>query len=447
MNLIQHVQNQHEDLIPEEYTATRVVYDSINHTDHGTCMVCKKPVYEWNEKTARYNNLCGSKACREEVRRIALERHIRVYNKPTLLNDAEHQEKMLANRRISGKYRYSDGTMMTYTGKYEKETLEFMDKVLNIPSKDIQMPGPVLDYEFNGETHSWITDIYYIPANLVIEIKDGGDNPNKREMPIYRGKQYAKEDMITSLGKFNYLRLTNNNFEQLLQALAEIKYENMVHPEDPEMKYFINDSAKIFFKEEVGGIPPQSAANTWITPRLMSNSFDIAIGNTAYNKVLIRGANDSIVEIPKEDLPNYMDADTIDEAIVINRPIHITRNMTFSEALNAIFGHKFRSIDEAMLDPDCKYVSFKSLNLESEFIKTGIYRENQILSGEIRAFDNSTPIKGAVILSKTPDGVFIHTPNDYYLSSVVYNSVEEIPQNIIDTMDDLYKQFKERQRV
>ena len=242
MELIDHVEKEHSALIPENYTATRVVYEAINKTDHGTCMICKKNVYTWNEKISRYNNLCDNPKCREEVRRIALERHMRVYNKPTLLNDPMQQEKMLSNRHISGKYKYSDGTMFTYTGKYEKATIEFMDKVLNIDSKDIQMPGPVLDYEFNGETHSWITDIYYIPANLIIEVKDGGNNPNKREMPVYRGKQLAKEVMITNLGKFNYLRLTNNNFAQLLEALAEIKYENLDQKTATHVSYFINES-------------------------------------------------------------------------------------------------------------------------------------------------------------------------------------------------------------
>ena len=242
MELIDHVEKEHSTLIPENYTATRVVYEAINKTDHGTCMICKKNVYTWNEKISRYNNLCDNPKCREEVRRIALERHMRVYNKPTLLNDPMQQEKMLSNRHISGKYKYSDGTMFTYTGKYEKATIEFMDKVLNIDSKDIQMPGPVLDYDFNGETHSWITDIYYIPANLIIEVKDGGNNPNKREMPVYRGKQLAKEVMITNLGKFNYLRLTNNNFSQLLEALAEIKYENLDQKTATHVSYFINEN-------------------------------------------------------------------------------------------------------------------------------------------------------------------------------------------------------------
>lgn len=248
-NLVDHVDHMHQELIPEGYTAARAVFDFINGKDHGICMICKKPVYEWNDKINRYYNLCNNPNCRAKVREVALARHMKVYNKPTLLNDPEQQEKMLANRRISGKYTFSDGTKMTYTGKYERNALEFMDKVLGIPAKDIQAPGPVLEYEFEGETHKWITDIYYIPANLLIEIKDGGENPNTRTMTSYRAKQDAKEVMITNLGKFNYIRLTDNNFAQLLNIFADMKEEALSNEKDPKVKIHINESVIISDKD------------------------------------------------------------------------------------------------------------------------------------------------------------------------------------------------------
>ena len=243
VNLVDHVEKAHQELIPEGYTAARAIFDSINGKDHGICMICKKPIYKWNDKINRYYNLCDDPKCRAKVREIALSRHMKVYNKPTLLNDPEQQEKMLANRRISGSYVFSDGTKMTYTGKYERNALEFMDKVLNIPAKDIQAPGPVLEYDYNGEKHKWITDIYYIPGNLLIEIKDGGSNPNNRTMTSYREKQNAKEVMITNLGKFNYIRLTDNNFAQLLDIFADMKEEALSNDKNPKVKIHINESS------------------------------------------------------------------------------------------------------------------------------------------------------------------------------------------------------------
>ena len=447
MELIDHVEKEHEDLIPENYTPTRVVYDSINKTDHGTCMICKKPVYTWNDKTSRYENLCGSKKCREEVRRIALERHIKVYNKPTLLNDPTHQEKMLANRSISGKYKHSDGAIITYTGKYEKAALEFMDKVMNIPSKDIQMPGPILEYEYNGEKHSWITDIYYIPANLIIEVKDGGDNPNNRSMPEYRGKQKAKEIMITELGKFNYLRLTNNDFSQLLEALAEIKYENMDQSEAPKVNFFINES---LIREEVGGLPPRNGTNTWVTPYLMTSSFDdVVIGNNADDVVYMRDLDDGIKSIPKKDFFAKYTPNTevmvcmADKSTIFQN--YKSMYSTFTEFLQAIVGYRFRVLDELALTPCWRYCNIGEFKLELDMIKTGVIRENEILSGKVKtASMNDTPIKGYVLLSRSTNGYFIHTPKDYYLASNYYDSAEDIPQNVIDTMNDLYDQYKKR---
>jgi len=244
-DLIEHVEKEHEALIPEGYDATRVVYDSINKTDHGKCMICGKPVYEWDSKHYKYKNLCDNPKCREEVRRIALERHMRVYNKPTLLDDPEQQEKMLARRRISGSYKFTDGGLVNYTGKYERNALEFIDKVMGYKSSEIECPGPVLTYEFQGKEHNYIPDIYIIPANLLIEVKDGGNNPNNRNMPEYRAKQLAKEEMVTKLGTMNYLRLTNNQFDQLLAILADIKLENLDNSDDPAKKFHINESSNV----------------------------------------------------------------------------------------------------------------------------------------------------------------------------------------------------------
>lgn len=272
-NLVDHVEHVHQELIPEGYTAARAVFDFINGKDHGICMICKKPVYEWNDKINRYYNLCDNPNCRAKVREIALARHMKVYNKPTLLNDPEQQEKMLANRRISGKYTFSDGTKMTYTGKYERNALEFMDKVLGIPAKDIQAPGPVLEYEFEGQTHRWITDIYYIPANLLIEIKDGGENPNTRTMTSYRAKQDAKEVMITNLGKFNYIRLTDNNFAQLLNIFADMKEEALSNDKNPKVKIHINESSSKLDNDykPKGNISLSSLKKVHITKEIIDN--------------------------------------------------------------------------------------------------------------------------------------------------------------------------------
>lgn len=228
--LVSHVENNHKEMIPEGYTAARVVFNSINHKEVGHCVQCKVNETKWNEDTWRYERFCSDK-CRDAYVKMAKERMIKKYGKTNLLDDEEQQKKMLANRRISGTYKFRDGGERTYCGSYEKKTLEFYDKVLNVPSKDIMTPGPTVIYDYEGKKHKWITDIYYIPFNLVHDIKDGGSNPNKRQMDVYRAKQSAKEEAIVKQKQYNYIRLTDNNFSQLLLILAELK-EQMIDDSD-----------------------------------------------------------------------------------------------------------------------------------------------------------------------------------------------------------------------
>lgn len=219
-----HIDKHHRDMIPNGYTANHIVFDYVNHTKGGNCVVCHKQT-TWNEQTQKYNRLCDNPACRQKLRDTYKKNMIKVYGKETLMNDSEHQKKMLAGRHISGEYKYSDGTKKEYTGSYEKKLLEFLDHVLGFSSDDIVMPGPVIDYIYKGEHHQWITDALLLPYNLVIEVKDGGNNPNKRQMVTYREKQVAKELSITKLGQYNYLRLTNNQFDQLISIIYELKMQ------------------------------------------------------------------------------------------------------------------------------------------------------------------------------------------------------------------------------
>ena len=228
--LVSHVENNHKEMIPEGYTAARVVFNSINHKEVGHCVQCKVNETKWNEDTWRYERFCSDK-CRDAYVKMAKERMVKKYGKTNLLDDEEQQKKMLANRKISGTYKFKDGGERTYCGSYEKKTLEFYDKVLNVPSKDIITPGPTIIYDYEGKKHKWITDIYYVPFNLVHDIKDGGSNPNKRKMDVYRAKQSAKEEAIVKQKQYNYIRLTDNNFSQLLLILAELK-EQMIDDSD-----------------------------------------------------------------------------------------------------------------------------------------------------------------------------------------------------------------------
>lgn len=224
IKLVDHIEKKHSEFIPKDFTASRIVFNTVNKKEKGKCTICGKES-PWDEDKCRYDRFCSDK-CKKAYEQLAAERlkRVRGMTKQEMLKDPEYQNNvMLANRSISGKYKFQDGTIRTYVGSYEHKFLEFMDKFLNVKSEDLETPGPIIEYKFKGETHKWITDAYYAPYNLAFDIKDGGDNPNKREMPEYRAKQIAKEDAIIKQGKYNYIRLTDNKFEQLIELMLELK--------------------------------------------------------------------------------------------------------------------------------------------------------------------------------------------------------------------------------
>ena len=126
MDLIDHIDSKHKEMIPKGYTATRVVFNLVNKKDHGSCIVCRSET-DWDESKARYNRLCNKESCRKKYAKMA-KKNTRIDER---LKDPEFQQKMLAGRRITGIYKFQDGGEVSYTGTYEKKLLEFMDKFLN----------------------------------------------------------------------------------------------------------------------------------------------------------------------------------------------------------------------------------------------------------------------------------------------------------------------------
>ena len=262
--LIEHIGTKHEDQIPDGYTATRIVFNQINKKDIGRCVICGRET-PWNDDINRYekycidnNGLCKDKAA--EIAEINMKNKLGMGRKERM-SSSSTQTDMLNNRTISGTYTFSTGGKRTYVGSYEKKLLEFLDTVMNMKSIHIQSPGPVIEYMDNGVQRFWITDMYIDPFNLAIDVKDGGNNPNKRDMPEYRAKQELKEKAIADQGVYNYIRLTDNNFAQLIEIMMDIKDQNLnsemitdkvirineaisiLIPEEPKFEYSINESS------------------------------------------------------------------------------------------------------------------------------------------------------------------------------------------------------------
>lgn len=265
--LADHIEKNHSDMIPDGYTAARVAFNYLNKKTEGHCIICGG-VTDWNEDKCRYERLCNKKSCHNKYVKMTDERLKKATgkSKQEMLNDPEFQNKMLAGRSISGRYRFSDGGSHSYVGSYEKDFLQFMDIFMKVKSTDIISPGPTIEYYYDGQKHQWITDYLYTPYNLVLDIKDGGDNPNNRDMAEYRAKQYAKEKAITQQGKFNYLRLTNKQYDQLIEIMMELK-ESLLE-DDPKI------ISKVYENAATGALAPTNGPdNVYIVNYMMNNAF------------------------------------------------------------------------------------------------------------------------------------------------------------------------------
>ena len=266
--LLKHVENSHKDEIPNDLSTAQYVY-SLNHDGrtYGICRICGKPT-PWNEKAGKPKQICGSALCKERVSREFEENLKNKSNKTRydLMNDPDHQEKMLANRKISGTYRWSDGKhSFTYTGSYEKFTLEWLDKVMDIDPDGLQTPGPKIQYMFEGKPHYWITDMYLRDFNLVIEIKDGNGTGDKNTHPGFshnRDLEKAKDEYMRSQNQYNYIKLTNKNMMQLIKILSEIRLSNIfnqdkgIKKEEPIIN--INENIGDYIEYDMNQIPLES---------------------------------------------------------------------------------------------------------------------------------------------------------------------------------------------
>ena len=431
-DLVYHIDEEHEDMIPQDYTASRVVFNYINKKESGKCIMCGKET-KWNEKVWRYDRLCSNK-CHDNYVKMVKSRMVNKYGKEHILDDPEQQKKMLSNRKISGSYKFSDGGVREYVGSYERKLLEFYDKVLQVPSKDIMTPGPIIEYTFKGKKHTWITDLYYVPANLVHDVKDGGDNPNNREMGEYRDKQIAKEKAIKELDKYNYIRLTNNNFQQLLLILSELKELMMDNKEDVIIR--INEDAAT-----AGALANTSAENNvYIIPYYMNNIFSgVALSKDKYMKDLFMIKDGKIEKGSIEDIKDcehymykYLGECNIDDILdneqeglepdyfytkVCNKKLLDTDQFEFDECLEEeLNGYTEHYIKKSI-------VEFSLEHQSRELDNSNIYFESVVNDYKLKS-----------ILSRNPNVAIMEDINGYF----AYNKSLETRTPSYDSIYPLY---------
>jgi len=225
--LYNHIEIKHEDYISEEFPPSRLYFNYINNKEVGSCVICKKPT-EWNNVTERYNRFCSEK-CKDKYVEEFQKRMIRVHGKTTqqMLQDPEMQKKMLSNRKISGKYKWSDNSAeIQYTGSYELDFLKFLDLFMHFESEDIISPAPqVFTYNDNGTKRFYIPDFYIPSINTLVEIKDGQDNRNNHPNRIGRDaeKEKLKDEIMRNQRDYNFVKVVNKDYSIFLNFLMKLK--------------------------------------------------------------------------------------------------------------------------------------------------------------------------------------------------------------------------------
>ena len=217
----QHYEVKHKELIPDGMDGWRFFYYLLTNKDHGSCIMCHNET-NFNYMTMKYSRFCNNPKCKQKYKEQVDKRMIGKYGKITLLNDPEHQKKMLASRRISGTYTWSDGKTKTqYVGSYERDFFIHLDRDLNWPSSDIIAPSPhSYEYKYQGETHFYIPDAFIPSLNMEIEIKDDGSAKNINQSS--REKDQLKDELMRSCSNlFNYIKIINKNYIEFDEKIKE----------------------------------------------------------------------------------------------------------------------------------------------------------------------------------------------------------------------------------
>lgn len=237
LQYIAHLENIHPELIPDDMSASQFYYKLKTGKSCGKCVQCGKPT-DWNEKTHKYHRFCNDPKCKEAYREMFKKRMIGTYGKITLLNEPAQQKLMLAHRKISGEYTWSDGVhKFPYTGTYELEFLKFLDLILDFDPDDIMAPSPhTYYYEYEGKKRFYIPDFFITSLKLEVEIKDGGTNPNTHPkiQAVDKVKEKLKDQvMLTNKSSFNYIKIYDKDHKKFLRYLDEAKKQFETGVEKP----------------------------------------------------------------------------------------------------------------------------------------------------------------------------------------------------------------------
>ena len=177
-DLFEHVKIKHPEVLNEDMTPKRYIFNTKYKKDKGSCVICKQET-KWNEELGRYQRF-DKPACEEQYIKIFRQRMMKVYNKEHLLNDPDIQRRMLESRSIAVDYTFQrdKSVVIKCIGSYEYDFIKFLDEATSLPPDEISPCNIIFDYQYEGTSHKYIPDFYIESLNLIIEIKDFTLKPN-----------------------------------------------------------------------------------------------------------------------------------------------------------------------------------------------------------------------------------------------------------------------------
>lgn len=226
--LIAHIGKKHKESIPEGWVAAR--YENYLRTGKtsGRCVECGEET-GWNPSTNKYYRLCKNPKCRKAQADKA-EKNMQKktgMTKSERMSQASVQKKMIYAKHTSGCYKAGDHEIW-YDSSYAKEFVEMLS-FMNQDMNDIFGPSPnTYEYIYEGKKHLYIPDLYIHTYGLEIEIKDGGDNPNKHPkiQQVDKVKEQEKDKVMEQLqkqGKLFYIKVVNKDYREFFQLLMTLK--------------------------------------------------------------------------------------------------------------------------------------------------------------------------------------------------------------------------------
>ena len=137
----------------------------------------------------------------------------------------------MANRHISGRYKFKDGNEIPFIGTYEEDFLKHCEEQFGFESIDIcEVPAKLYINYFDPvlNRNRWYIPDYFLPKyNLVIEIKDASKYPVDS-----KALMVLKENAVIKANKFNYIKIVEKDyrdFDEFIESFSENHFSMEKH--------------------------------------------------------------------------------------------------------------------------------------------------------------------------------------------------------------------------